>query len=407
MMFFKKKNNGAVVGSGTVPHKHRVWRIVGFFVILLLIAGGVFAWKTGFVLNKISQGNANIFGSLLNSLPGVEKKLSGEDTGRVNILLLGMRGEGVEGGGTLADTIMVLSIHPKNADTDTDTSRVSLISIPRDTYVNVPNRNEQRKINAVYALGEERALHKGGIEDMKTIVSEITGLDIPYAVTLNFQGFKDLVNAVGGVTVHLDQPFEEGVQFRGLTARCDLVRYTVPSGNVEVKKGTRRNGSVYYRHYDLCFEKMTVAAISELECGGDFRLPIGDSTLDGDKALCYVRSRDATSDFARARRQQEVLSLIRTKALSLGTLTDFSKVNTILDSLGNNVSTNMEAWEMKRLFDVYQKIGEVKINQKVLEDSEEGLLYAPEQRPESGYILLPRGDNYDRIHELFQNSLNQ
>ncbi|PIX90175.1 MAG: hypothetical protein COZ29_01365 [Candidatus Moranbacteria bacterium CG_4_10_14_3_um_filter_45_9] len=404
MTFFKKESTEIVGEQNGAPRKHRVWRIVGFFLVLLLLAGGVFAWKTGFTLNKISQGNANIFGSLLNSLPGVEKKLSGEDSGRVNILLLGMRGEGVGGGSLLADTIMVLSIHPKTDDTDT--SRVSLISIPRDTYVTVPGRNEQRKINAVYALGEERALHKGGIKDMRTIVEEVTGLDIPYAVTLNFQGFKDLVNAVGGVTVHLDQPFEEGVQFRGLTARCDLVRYTVPSGNVEVKKGTRKNGSVYYRHYDLCFEKMTVAAISELECGGDFRLPAGDNILDGDKALCYVRSRDTTSDFARARRQQEVINLIRTKALSLGTLTDFSKINAILDSLGNNVSTNMEAWEMKRLFDVYQEMGEVKINQKVLENSEEGLLYAPEQKPESGYILLPRGDNYDRIHELSQNSLN-
>jgi len=112
-----------------------------------------------------------------------------------------------------------------------------------------------------------------------------------------------------------------------------------------------------------------------------------------------------TSDFARARRQQEVIGLIRSKALSLGTLTDFSKVNMILDSLGKNVSTNMEAWEMKRLFDLYQKVGEVKINQKVLEDSEEGLLYNPPVKPESGYILLPRGDNYNRIHELFQNSL--
>ncbi|HCJ45763.1 MAG: LCP family protein [Candidatus Moranbacteria bacterium] len=402
MAFFKDgiKNMQEEV---TMPKKHRAWRIGGFFLILLLIAGGVFAWKTGFVLNKISQGNAHIFTSLLSSLPGVESKLKGEEEGRLNILFLGMRGEGVEGGGLLADTIMVLSIHPKQDDTDT--SKVSLISIPRDTYVTVPGRNEQRKINAVYALGEERALHKGGIEDMRTIVGEITGLDIPYAVTINFQGFKDLVNAVGGVTVTLDQSFEEGVQFRGLTARCDGIRYTVPSGEVEVKKGVRRNGSVYYRHYDMCFEKMTTTAIADLECGGDFKLPKGENLLDGDKALCYVRSRDMTSDFARARRQQEVIGLIRSKALSLGTLTDFSKVNMILDSLGKNVSTNMEAWEMKRLFDLYQKVGEVKINQKVLEDSEEGLLYNPPVKPESGYILLPRGDNYNRIHELFQNSL--
>jgi LCP family protein required for cell wall assembly len=405
MAFFKKNNEGTFVQGAGTPKKHRVWRIVGFFLILFLIGGGIFAWKTGAVLNKISQGNANIFGSLLKSIPGAEKKLVGEDSGRINILLLGMRGEGVTGGGLLADTIMLLSIHPKKDDTDT--SRVSLVSIPRDTYVTVPNRNEQRKINAVYALGEERLLHKGGIEDMRTIVGEVTGLEIPYAVTLNFQGFKDLVNAVGGVTIHLDQPFEERLQFRGLEKRCDLVKYTVPSGNVETKKGTRRDGSVYYRHYDLCFEKMTTVAIGELECGGDFKLPAGDNVLDGDKALCYARSRYTSNDFERARRQQDVINLIRAKALSIGTLTDFSKINTILDSLGKNVSTNMEAWEMKRLFDLYQKVGEVKINQKVLENSEEGLLYAPPETKEAGYILLPRGDNYDRIHELFANSLNQ
>lgn len=403
MVFSTHEEHNVVQRDDKTPKKRRVFRVVIFFGILFLIASGVFLWKTGFVLNEISQGNAHIFSSLVNFIPGVEKKLIGEEEGRLNILLLGMRGEGVEGGGLLADTIMVLSIHPKRDDADM--SKVSLISVPRDTYVTIPGRNEQRKINAVYALGEERLSHKGGIEDMRTIVSEITGLTIPYAVTINFQGFKDLVNAVGGVTVTLDAPFEEGVQFRGLTARCDGIRYTIPSGEVEVKKGVRRNGSVYYRHYDMCFEKITTTKLSELECGGDFKLPQGENLLDGDKALCYVRSRDASSDFARARRQQELINLIRAKALSLGTLTDFSKVNAILDSLGKNVSTNMEAWEMKRLFELYQKIDETKINQKVLEDSEEGLLYNPPAKPESGYILLPRGDNYDRIHELFQNSL--
>ncbi len=403
MSFFKNELKN-MQEENNPSKKHRVWRVVGFFVVLFLIAGGVFAWKTGFVLNEISQGNAHIFSSIITSLPGVEKKIIGEEEGRINILFLGMRGEGVDGGGLLADTIMVFSLHLKKDDTDTN--RASLISIPRDTYVTVPGRNEQRKINAVYALGEERSLHKGGIEDMRTIVSEITGLTIPYAVTINFQGFKDLVDAVGGVTVVLDQPFEEGVQFRGITARCDGVKYTVPSGEVEVKKGVRRNGSIYYRHYDLCFEKITSTKIAELECGGDFKLPKGENLLNGEKALCYVRSRDMTSDFARARRQQEVIGLVRSKMLSLGTLTDFSKVNAVLDSLGKNVSTNMEAWEMKRLFDLYQKISDVKINQKVLEDSEEGLLYNPPAKPESGYILLPRGDNYDRIRELFRNSLD-
>ena len=395
------------LGIGKSSTKKRVIRIALFFVALLLIGGGLFAWKTGMTLDKVSGGNANIFRSIVKTLPGSEQLLKGEKEGRVNILLLGMRGEGVEGGGLLADTIMVLSIHPKNGDTDT--SKASLISVPRDLYVKVPGRDEHRKINAVFALGEERAHGGGGMEDMRTIVGEVTGLDIPYAVTINFQGFKDLVNAIGGINVHLDQPFEEGMQFRGLEKRCDGVRFTVFSGSYEEKRIQRKNGTYYAnpKRYPLCFEKMTTQAISELECGGDFKLPAGDNQLDGDKALCYARARYTSSDFERARRQQEVIKLIKAKALSLGTLTDFSKVSAMLDSLGNNVSTNLEAWEMKHLLDLYQKVGDPgSINQKVLENSEEGLLYNPPQTKETGYILLPIGDTYDRIHDLFKNSLN-
>lgn len=402
-----QKTTDDVIGVGKEVKKKRIIRVILFFVALLVIAGGAFAWKTGLTLDRISGGNANIFKSIVKTLPGVEKTLEGETEGRINILLLGMRGEGVEGGGLLADTIMVLSIHPKNGDADV--SKASLISIPRDTYVKVPGREEHRKINAVYALGEERSHGGGGMEDMRTIVSEVTGLEIPYSVTINFQGFRDLVNAIGGITVHLDQPFEEGMQFRGLEKRCDGLKYTVFSGSYEEKRIQRKNGTYYAnpKRYPLCFEKMTSEAIAELECGGNFKIPAGDNLLDGDKALCYARARYTSSDFDRARRQQEVIKLIKEKALSLGTLTDFSKVNAMLDSLGNNVSTNLEAWEMKRFLDLYQKAGDAgNINQKVLENSEEGLLYNPPQTKETGYILLPIGDNYDRIHELFRNSLN-
>ncbi len=404
---YTPKSTDASLGEGKVSTKKRVIRVALFGLALLLIAGGAFAWKTGMTLDKISQGDANIFKSLVKTLPGVEKTLSGETEGRINILLLGMRGEGVEGGGLLADTIMVLSIHPKNGEGDM--SKASLISIPRDLYVKVPGRDEQRKINAVYALGEERSHGGGGIEDMRTTVGEVTGLDIPYGVTINFQGFKDLVNAIGGITITLELPFEEGMQFRGLEKRCDGITYTVPSGSYEEKRIQRKNGTYYAnpKRYPLCFEKMTTVAIAELECGGNFKLPAGENLLDGEKALCYARARYTSSDFDRARRQQEVIKLIKAKALSLGTLTDFSKVTAMLDSLGNNVSTNLEAWEMKRMLELYQKAGDAgNINQKVLENSEEGLLYNPPQTKETGYILLPIGDNYDRIKELFRNSLN-
>ncbi|MGB3073448.1 MAG: LCP family protein [Candidatus Moraniibacteriota bacterium] len=377
--------------------KKRIIRIVLFFVVLGLIAGGVFAIKAGFVFNKISLGKDSIFRNLAKSLPGAKDELKGEADGRVNVLLLGMRGENVPGGGLLADTIMVLSLHPKDAEKEGgDTARASLVSIPRDLYVKVPGRDEQRKINAVYALGEERG-KGGGIEDMRTIVGEVTGQTIPYAVVINFQGFIDLVNAIGGVTVTLNEPFSEGVQFREPHV-CDANVYTVPTRppQYEHKYYTRSEGTRYIaKSYLLCYNK-------DQECGGVFELPAGPNELDGNKALCYARARYQSSDFRRAERQQLVIQAIKDKALSAGTLTDFGKINALLDSLGDNLLINMEAWEAKRFFELYQANQDATLTQRVLEDSEEGLLYAPPATPESGYILLPRGDTYDRIRALFQ-----
>lgn len=377
------------------PKKRKGWKIALAVVAFLAIVGGVFAWKTGMILNKISGGNANLFKSLVKSLPGVEKTLKGEENGKINILLLGMRGEGVAGGGLLADTIMVMSIHPKQ--NDQDQARASLVSIPRDLYVKVPNRDEQRKINAVYALGEERG-PGGGMEDMRAIVGEISGMDIPYAVAINFQGFKDLVNALGGVNVTLEQPFEEAIQFREPQV-CDAYVFTVPTKppQYQYKYYTRKDGTRYIsKVYPLCYNP-------NVECGGDFKLPAGSNDLDGDKALCFARARYQTSDFERAKRQHQVIQAIKKKALSTGTLTSFDKINGVISSLGNNVRTNLEAWEMQRFFALYVKTGDIDPQSKVLDTTEEGLLYHPEKNdPNAGYILLPRGENYDQIRALFQ-----
>ena len=359
-----------------------------FLISFLILAGGISAWKTGHILNKVST-RGNIFSNLAHIIPGVESKIKGEDEGRINILLLGMRGENVPGGGLLADTIMVASVKPAE-------NKVALVSIPRDLYVTVPGTNSRQKINAVYYYGEQKK--KGqGLEDMKTIVSEIAGMPIHYSASINFKGFTELIDHLGGVELHLDKPFIEPLQFHEEHV-CDENVYTVPSGNFEEKKN--KKGKVVAK-YPLCYNK-------DLECGGIFELPAGDITLDGEKALCYVRSRVTSSDFDRARRQQEVLRKIKEKSLSLGLLANFGKINAMLNSLGDNVRTDMQLWEMKKMFEIYQAMGEVKIYQKVLENSEEGLLYSPEiTSPEQGYILLPRGDNYDRIKEMFENIFDE
>lgn len=368
-------------------YQKKWFKIVSVIAVIFILTGGMVFWKMGNVLNKISEGN--VFSSLLHIVPGVKDELKGEEEGRINILLLGMRGEELEGGGLLADTIMVISVKPME-------NKASIISVPRDLYVTVPGTQDKQKINAVHFYGEEKS--KGqGLELMRQSVGEVLGLDIQYAASINFQGFVQLIDSIGGLPIYLDSSFLEPLQFRGLEKRCDDVTFVVPSGNVETKKVTRKNGTYYIKTYPLCFQR------TPSECGGKFELPAGDVVLTGEQALCFSRSRVTSSDFERAKRQQIILQKLKDQLLSAGTLTDFGKVNGVLNSLGDNVRTDLEVWEMKKFFDIYKGMGEIQIYQRVLENSEEGFLYNPQESNGAGYILLPINDNYDRIHEMAAN----
>lgn len=396
-----QKRESASPSATPGKNRHVVRKVVLAIAAVILLVGGIVFWKAESFIQRISFGGGSIFEDVFKSLPGIESKLKGEGEGRVNIALLGMRGEEVAGGGLLADTIMVLSIHPSSGESDQ--ARASLVSVPRDLQVTVPDTSDKQKINAVHFYGEQKG--KGmGMEYMKRILSDVTGVPIHYAVTIDFKGFTDLVDALGGITVQLEQPFLEGLQFHEPQV-CDPYTYTVPAYDpvtklqlTQDKWYVRKDGTKYLaKSYPLCYNK-------DEECGGVFKLPVGDNVLDGENALCYARARYGSSDFERAKRQQQVIQRIKDKALSTGTLTDFEKINSLLDSLGDNVRTDMEGWEMKRMFELYQKIGAgAPLTQKVLDTTEEGLLYHPENAdPAVGYILLPRGDNYDRIHSLFQ-----
>ena len=391
---FQKRTSAPKIGA--TGKRHRVRITVISIVVVLVVGGGIFLWKAGSIMDKISMGKGNIFSNIVKSLPGVQSELKGESDGRINILLLGERGAGMDGGSFLTDTIMVLSLHPGNGKDDAP--KASLVSIPRDLYVTVPDTSDKQKINAVNAYGEQKGVGRG-MENMKRIVSDVTGQPIHYAITIDFKGFKELIDAVGGITVHLDQSFTEGVQFH-IPQVCDPYVYTIPTNPAQYENKFKTSSitgqKVLTKSYLMCYNK-------DEECGGTFQLSAGDNTLDGAKALCYARSRDATSDFDRAKRQQEVIKLVKAKALSLGLLSDYSKINGIMNSLGDNVRTDMEGWELKRLYDLYQKIGvSAPLTQKVLDTTEEALLYHPENSaPEAGYILLPIGENYDKIHALF------
>lgn len=370
-------------------YKKKWFRIFSVFLAIFLLAGGIFAWKTGSIVNKITGGG--LLSSIMHNIPGVSEEVKGQKDGRINILLLGMRGENIPGGGLLADTIILASV---KLEEDSTQNKVSMISIPRDFYVTVPGTQDKQKINSVHAYGEQKG--KGqGLTDMKTVISEITGLPVHYAVSTNFEGFKKLVDAAGGVDVTLEKAFEEPLQFNEPHV-CDSQVFTEPTGEYEYKKHTTRTGKVkIVAQYPLCTNP-------DKECGGDFKLPAGKQTLSGQQALCYARSRVTSNDFERAKRQQMILKLLKDKMLSIGTLADFSKINEIMNVLGDNIRTDMQLWELQKLYDIAKTMPSAKIYQRVLENSEEGFLYYPGESA-AGYILLPIGDNYDKIRDMAAN----
>lgn len=391
------RNKGSFAGNKRgfkeKPKKSRKKLYIILGIILAVVLVGFFVAES--MIKKVSP-DASLF-DLGEKLKIGEPQLDGEEEGRINIALIGMRGKGVVGGGTLADTIIVASIRIIENETDAEaepTYKVSMVSVPRDLYVTVPGTNEHHKINSVYHYGEQRGEDQG-LELMKTILQDISGQKIHYAMAINFAGFEQIVDTLGGVEVTLEEAFIEPMQFHEEKV-CDGA-----NGGVFTKKSGQFQHKIDHRgkvvaSYPLCYNETE-------ECGGVFKVPAGTTVLKGDEALCYVRARVTSSDFDRARRQQEVLKQLKKKALSAGFLSDYGKVNEMINVVGDNLDLKMgELWEMERFFKIYKEMGDPEIVQKVLENSEEGLLYSHEGDAR-GYILLPRGESYDAIREMFAN----
>ncbi|MFH1088517.1 MAG: LCP family protein [Patescibacteria group bacterium] len=280
--------------------------------------------------------------------------LIGEDQGRVNIVLMGMPGPGddVEGP-DLTDTLIVASL------STTPEGKNVLFSLPRDLYVKVPGYGNT-KINAVYEIGNNQEAGSGG-KVVADIAGDILGLDIPYYVQVDFSGFEKLIDELGGVTITVDKDLYDD-------------KYPTPS------KG--------YETVDI---------------------KVGNYTMDGAMALKFARSRQSTSDFDRAARQQKVILAIRDKAKQMEWLSNPAKAITVMDILADHFATNMRINEMKRLISLIQDFDVSQLVNKVFDDSPTGLLYGT--RVNEIYVLLPVGDDYktitDYVSKLLSGEVNQ
>ncbi|EQB38104.1 hypothetical protein M948_05895 [Virgibacillus sp. CM-4] len=198
----------------------------------------------------------------------------------VSVLIMGVDASDLRNNADNArsDTLMVATLNK-------DDKSVKLLSIPRDSYVYIPEVGYKTKINHAHAYGGTQATTK--------TVEELLDIPIDYYVKVNFEAFIDVVNAVEGVTV--DVPYELHEQ-------------------------------------------------NSKDEAGAIHLQPGEQQLNGEEALALARTRKLDSDIERGKRQQEIIKAVINKAISLDSV---MKYDDVLEAVGSNMTTNMTFSEMK------------------------------------------------------------
>jgi LCP family protein required for cell wall assembly len=337
-----------------IPSKRKK-RIITY-VIAIIAIGLIFSGK---ILISSQSGTDWLSGTgflskLKHLVPSSDKTLKGEGEDRINILLLGMGGEGHEGA-YLTDTIMLASLQPS-------TKQVSLISIPRDLVAPVSN---WQKVNSINAYAEMENAGSGGEVTAKAF-TELLQTPIEYYIRVDFNGFANIIDELGGIEVNVENTLDD---------------YSYPI------LGEEDNPNYYSRYEHLHIEK-------------------GLQTMNGSLALKYARSRHAAggegSDFSRARRQQLVLEAVKSKLLSNKTLLNPVMVTKLVNEFSKDISTNLNAWEVLRLWEMFKDVDQTQIINKVLSDAPDGLLVSG--KGENGaYILTPRSGNFSEVRNMVKN----
>lgn len=307
-----------------------------FFVFIFVFHGGL----------------SNPTGAIKNIVYSVGKQVKTDSQNHTNILLLGVGG-GSHDGPDLTDTIIIASINHND-------NSVAMVSIPRDFYLKTPLTGAM-KINSVYeSVKRQKESSVEALDYLKSQFSELFNVEIHYYAKVDFDGFRQIIDALGGITVNVE---------------ADIVDPYYP------KEGT-------YLYETFIIRK-------------------GEQQLDGNTALKYVRSRKTTSDFDRSRRQQQVINAIKDKALSLNTLANPSKITALYESVAANYETDLTLREIIYLGSLAEDIkGNDKIVMNVLHDDPSrpgGVLYTPIREYYGGmYVLLPQNDDYSVVGKYIE-----
>ncbi|MCL4382869.1 LCP family protein [Patescibacteria group bacterium] len=320
------------------------WSLLGFlaFIFLVLFTFGLNFYIKGPRLNYLSLAKNFLFTAPDDiNLPEA----------RTNILVLGKGGMGHEAP-DLTDTIIFISLAK-------DGGGITTVSLPRDIWIT----KLRTKLNSIYYWGEKT--DEGGLKLAKEITEEITGEPIKYALIIDFIGFTEIVDILGGIEVNIKESF------------------TDPDYPIAGRENDDCGGDKEFRcRYEIVsFEE-------------------GWETMDGERALKYVRSRKAEgeegTDLSRAERQQVVIGAIKEEIFSFSTLTSPTKIrklwNAILETVEVDIPESVAPVIARMAFDSRNDIAPYVLG--------EDLLVNPPKlaRYDYLYVYIPKAGGWEEVH---------
>lgn len=265
--------------------------------------------------------------------------LKKDEFGNTNILILGVGGKMAQGG-LLSDSIMIASINP-------DGPSASVISFPRDLFVS--SDVSDRKINEIYAAARHKFGDEKGLQTVTNALENFSGIDIHYEAVVDFNVFEEIIDFMGGFEIFVPEAIEDP----------------------------------FYPDSNFGYQTFVVRK--------------GNQRFDGATALKYARSRKTSSDYSRAKRQQDILFAIQRELAKDGKLLDLIKntdaIHDLYKSYKERINTNMTFTEIIALARMAIGIESSRINTAVLNDDPSqmgGLLYTPAKELFKGqFVLLP------------------
>lgn len=315
------------------------------FVVLIILSGPA---KQSFEIKNYAPASAISAMKIAKITLGHEETLQGEIEDKIHLLLLGIAGEG-KAGAYLTDTIISAEIIPKE-------KKITLISIPRDFMVRIPQTEYFTKINSLYSYNHNR------IDLLKQATEQITAIKTDYYILIDLDGLKKIVDEVGGINVLVPE---------------DIYDPQFPGAN---------------HSYEPFFIKQ------------------GWRYFDGETALKYVRTRhDSKGDFGRIIRQQQIIIALKNKVLELNPLWDFSTFIAVFNAIESHVKTDLKPQELKRLWNI---IKEINIKDARVETIDKENLLSGGQIMMGGQkasVLVPKAgkEEYGEIRSFIKNVLSQ